>query len=43
MGIGSESAGALKGSVLYQSPAVLGVKPAFKDVEAGIFLAFLPA
>jgi len=23
MGIGSESAGALKGSVLYQSPAVL--------------------
>jgi len=26
-----------------QSPAVLGVKPAFEDVDAGSFLAFLPA
>jgi hypothetical protein len=40
MGIGSESAGALKGSAPYQSPAVLGVKPAFEDVDARVFLAF---
>ena len=26
-----------------QSPAVLGVKPAFEDADAGSFLAFLPA
>ena len=28
--------------LLRQSPAVLGVKPAFKDVDVGSFLAFLP-
>ena len=25
-----------------QSPAVLGVKPAYEDVDVGSFLAFLP-
>jgi hypothetical protein len=40
MGIGSESAGVSKGSAPYQSPPVLGVKPAFEDVHAQVFLAF---
>lgn len=29
--------------LLRQSPAVLGVKPAVEDADAGGFLAFLPA
>jgi hypothetical protein len=41
IGLGVRGKRASQGEI--QSSAVLGVKPAFEDVDAGNFLAFLPA
>ncbi len=41
MGIATN--GSFRGNPNWQSPAVLSVKPAYEDVDAGSFLAFLLA